>query len=292
MRPDVVLMTIFVVFLVAFLVYWFLLMRLWMRAVLGGAPVPILRLLGMRLRKANVANIVDACIVARKAGITVSVDELEMHSLAGGNAPRVIAGMAAAAEAGIPLSYMKACAIDLAGRDVIEEVRACQTPRTLFCPDAFDPDKTFDAVSADGVALKAKAVVTVRPRLVLGFGVSLSGVDAEVVGLVKDVVAAAGRERMPEAAEAIAQALSQAPVKQEARRTTLAEESGVSDTLIVERIANAIRNVLADADGRSALDAPEEIAKTVREMRVDQETALEVLDIEVTIEEADGAWQS
>ena len=291
MRPGVVLMTIFVVFLVAFLVYWFLLMRLWMRAVLGGAPIPLLRLLGMRLRKANVANIVDAYIVARKSGITVSVDALEMHSLAGGTVPRVIAGMTAAAEAGIPLSYNNACSIDLAGRDVAEEVRACQTSRTLFCPDAFDRDKTFEAVSADGMGLKAKAVVTVRPRLVLGYGVDLSGADAEVAGLIKDVVAAAGRERMMEASEAIAEAMRQMPARQEVPRATLAEASVVSDDLIVKQVADAIKDVIAGAQGRSALDAPEEIAKTVREMPVDEETALEILDIEVTIEEADGNWQ-
>ena len=293
MKPADVLVIVFFVCLVGFLFYGFLLVRLWMRAALAGAPIPLVSLLGMRLRQSRAGDIVDAYIVARKAEVDVSVDELEMHSLAGGNVLRLVAALAAAAEAGIPLNFRDACAIDLAGRDVVEEVRACQTARTLHCPDPLDQDKAIEAVSADGVRLKARAAMTVRPRLVLGAGTSVSGAAKEMADTIKDIVATArGGPREQEAFEVIAGAMRQMPVEQEGPRPTLAAAAGASDPVLVGRVANAIKDVLADADGRSALDAPEAVARTVREMRVDQETALEILALEVTIEEAADAWRS
>ena len=291
MKPGAILVVVFFVCLAAFLVYWLLLIKLWMRAVLAGAPIPLQRLLGMRLRKAPAADIVDAYIAAHKTGVTVSVDELETHALAGGSAPQLVAGMAIAAQAGISLSYRDACAIDLAGRDVVEEARACQASRTLWCPDALDPDKTLDAVSADGVRLKAKAAMTVRPRLALAGGARLSGPQAEMVDTIKAALASPGSEGAAAASEAIAQALEKMPLEPQAPRPTLASAAVANHALLVERVANAIKNVVAGADARSALDAPETVAQAVRQMRVDEETALQIVDIEVTIEEADTGWQ-
>ena len=291
MKPGAILVVVFFVCLAAFLVYWLLLIKLWMRAVLAGAPIPLQRLLGMHLRKAPAADIVDAYIAAHKTGITVSVDELETHALAGGSVPRLVAGMAVAAQAGIPLSYRDACAIDLAGRDVVEEARACQASRTLWCPDALDPDTTLDAVSVDGVRLKVKAAMTVRPRLALAGGARLSGPQAEMVDTIKAALAAPGSEGAVEASEAIAEALGKMPLEPEAPRPTLASAAVANHALLVERVANAIKNVVAGADARSALDAPETVAQAVRQMRVDEETALQIVDIEVTIEEADTGWQ-
>ena len=123
MKPAVVFLILLSICCVALFICFLLWIKLWMRAVLAGAPIPLVHLLAMRLRKINVADIVDAYIVARKTGVDIGVADLEMHLLAGGNAPQTVAGLAAAAEAAIPLSFNDACAIDLAGRDVVEEVR-------------------------------------------------------------------------------------------------------------------------------------------------------------------------
>ena len=70
-----VFVLIFIVVLIAFF-------RLWLRALLSGAKVGLLSLVGMKLRKVNPAVIVDSRLMAVKAGMGISTNELETHYLA------------------------------------------------------------------------------------------------------------------------------------------------------------------------------------------------------------------
>jgi uncharacterized protein YqfA (UPF0365 family) len=54
-------------------------------------------------------------VKANKAGMPVNVNQLEAHYLAGGNVDRVIDALIAAQRAEIPLTFERACAIDLEG---------------------------------------------------------------------------------------------------------------------------------------------------------------------------------
>jgi len=69
----------------------------------------------MRLRRVPPATIVTTRISAVKAGIAISLNDLEAHYLAGGNVVRVVNAMISADEANIPLPFKRAAAIDLAG---------------------------------------------------------------------------------------------------------------------------------------------------------------------------------
>ena len=72
----------------------------------------------------------------------------------------------AAQRADIPLEFERACAIDLAGRDVLEAVQMSVNPKVIETP-------VVAAIAKDGIELKAKAKVTVRAnidRLVGGAG--------------------------------------------------------------------------------------------------------------------------
>ena len=60
--------------------------RIWFRALVSGVKVPMARLIGMKWRGVKVATIVDAYISASKAGLNVTIDELETHVLAKGDA--------------------------------------------------------------------------------------------------------------------------------------------------------------------------------------------------------------
>src|SRR5262249_13448895 len=101
---------------------------LWLRAILANCHVPLLYIVGMKLRGVNPQVIVDSFIMARKAGIQVDTNKLETHYLARGNVPNVIRAIIAAAKAQIQLSFEQACAIDLAGRDVLDAVRTSVNP--------------------------------------------------------------------------------------------------------------------------------------------------------------------
>ena len=67
------------------LILYMIPIRHWIAAMFSGVPVGIFALIGMRLRRVPPAEIVDALIQVRKAGIDVRADTLEAHYLAGGN---------------------------------------------------------------------------------------------------------------------------------------------------------------------------------------------------------------
>src|SRR6267142_2496403 len=58
---------------------------LWVQSQLSGAPIGMLDLVGMSLRKVNPTMITQARIMSKKAGIDISSALLEAHALAGGN---------------------------------------------------------------------------------------------------------------------------------------------------------------------------------------------------------------
>ena len=120
----------------------------------------------MRIRKVVPKRIVDPMIKATKAGLKLSINNLEAHYLAGGNVDRVVNALIAAQRAGIPLDFERCCAIDLAGRDVLNAVQMSVNPKVIETPN-------IAAISKDGIELRAKAKVTVRAnidRLVGGTG--------------------------------------------------------------------------------------------------------------------------
>jgi len=160
------LITIIIIVIVLIILFTFIPIGLWIASIAAGVPVGLVNLIGMRLRRVIPAKIVLPLIKATKAGLKVSVDKLEAHYLAGGNVDRVIDAWIAAERAGIPLSFERAAAIDLAGRDVLEAVRMSVNPKVIETP-------IVAAVAKDGIELKAKARVTVRAnidRLVGGAG--------------------------------------------------------------------------------------------------------------------------
>ena len=96
----------------------------WLRAWLAGAYVGFTELIAMRLRQVPYGMVVDARITATKAGISLAIDDIEAHFLAGGNVIPTVQALIAAQKAGITLDWDRACAIDLAtkgsGKSVVE----------------------------------------------------------------------------------------------------------------------------------------------------------------------------
>jgi uncharacterized protein YqfA (UPF0365 family) len=65
----------------------------------------------------------------------------------------------------IELSFRRATAIDLAGRNILEAVQTSVYPRVIDCPPQTGKRMTLDAVAKNGIQLKVKARVTVRANL-------------------------------------------------------------------------------------------------------------------------------
>lgn len=155
-----------VVCLLVVLLFVFVPVGLWVSAVAAGAKVGVIDLIGMKLRRVRPAKIVFPLIKSTKAGLSIKVNELEAHYLAGGNVDGVVNALIAAERAGIDMSFERASAIDLAGRNVFEAVRMSVTPKVI-------ETDLVSAVAQDGIELLVKARVTVRTnieRLIGGAG--------------------------------------------------------------------------------------------------------------------------
>ena len=153
-----------IVFLMLF--FTFIPVGLWITAYFSGVKIKIITLIGMRLRRVVPSRIVVPMIKATKAGLTIEIDKLEAHYLAGGNVNTLVDALIAAQRANIDLPFERAAAIDLAGRNVLEAVQVSVNPKVIETPN-------ISAVAKDGIEVIVKARVTVRAnieRLVGGAG--------------------------------------------------------------------------------------------------------------------------
>ncbi|MBD8522082.1 flotillin-like protein FloA [Lysinibacillus sp. FSL R7-0073] len=155
-----------ILFIVLAVFFTFVPVALWISALAAGVRVSIFTLIGMRLRRVIPSRIVNPLIKAHKAGLPVTINQLESHYLAGGNVDRVVNALIAAHRANIELTFERCAAIDLAGRDVLEAVQMSVNPKVIETP-------FIAGVAMNGIEVKAKARITVRAnieRLVGGAG--------------------------------------------------------------------------------------------------------------------------
>ena len=164
MASSVILLVVILLAIIIFL--RFIPLGLWISAMASGVHVSVFTLAGMRIRRVSPAKIVGPLIKAEKAGLHMDISKMEAHYLAGGNLDRVVTALITARGANIKLDFPEACAIDLAGRDVLQAVQMSVNPKVIETP-------TVAAIAKDGIELRAKARVTVRAnieRLVGGAG--------------------------------------------------------------------------------------------------------------------------
>lgn len=154
------------IIIILMLFFSFVPVGLWITAYFSGVKIKMGTLVGMKLRRVSPSRIVNPMIKATKAGLSINVDELEAHYLAGGNINTLVDALIAAQRANIPLEFERAAAIDLAGRNVLEAVQVSVNPKVIETP-------LIAAVAKNGIEVIVKARVTVRAnieRLVGGAG--------------------------------------------------------------------------------------------------------------------------
>jgi len=167
MDPQMFQLIIIALVLIAVVIFFtFVPVMLWISALASGVRVSILTLVAMRIRRVIPSRIINPLIKATKAGLGLTINQLESHYLSGGNVDRVVNALIAAHRANIMLEFERAAAIDLAGRDVLQAVQMSVNPRVIETP-------IISAVAKDGIEVKVMARVTVRTnidRLVGGAG--------------------------------------------------------------------------------------------------------------------------
>lgn len=140
------------------IILYFIPIGLWFQALISNVRVSLFQLIFMRWRKVPPGVIVRAMIEGTKAGLKLSINEMEAHYLAGGHVERVVHALVSAEKANIDLPFNMATAIDLAGRDVFQAVQMSVNPKVIDTPPVA-------AVAKDGIQLIAKARVTVRANI-------------------------------------------------------------------------------------------------------------------------------
>ncbi len=171
MNPTLVFLALGVgiVLLLIIAIVLFNFLGIWVRAWSNGAGVGLVDMVGMRLQGIPVSPMVDARIMALKAGMDIELKSLQLHYQSGGNVSQVILALIMADRAGIVLDFNRTCAIDLAtkgtGKTVLEAVQTSVNPKVIDCPNAAMGRTSIDGVAKDGIGVKAKARVTVRSHL-------------------------------------------------------------------------------------------------------------------------------
>ena len=130
----------------------------WVKGIVSGAHIPATKLVGMKLRNTDVSLIVNCYINAVKAGVKLSLHDLETHYMAGGNVERVVEALIVAHGAKINLTVENAKAIDLANRDILLAVQNCVTPVVIT-------SAPISAVAADGIELIVKIRITLQSNI-------------------------------------------------------------------------------------------------------------------------------
>lgn len=144
----------------------------WFQAYMSDADVSMKSLIVMSFLRIDHRMIVTAKVMARQAGLSIdhetgmSTNRLQAHFLAGGDVKNVVQAMIVAHRAGIKLDFDSAAAIDLAGRNVLHAVQTSVSPKVIHCPaDDGVSKQLLSAIAKDGVELLVGARVTVRTNL-------------------------------------------------------------------------------------------------------------------------------
>ena len=257
--------SLFLIIIGVFIFLQFVPVGLWISAISAGVSISIFNLVGMRLRRVPPDKIVLPLIKANKAGLNVNSDQL-------------------AHRAAINLTFERACAIDLAGRDVLEAVQMSVNPKVIETP-------VVGAVAKNGIELRVKARVTVRAnieRLVGGAG------EATVIARVGEgIVSTVGSSEMHtdvlESPEHISKTVLDKGLDEGTAFEILSID--IADVDVGRNIGAALMTDQAEADKRIAQAKAEQrramaVAKEQEMKAYTQEMKAKVVEAEAKVPEA------
>jgi len=249
--------------------------------------VSFLNLIFMSFRKVPPALIVDSRITAAKAGLTFDTDQLEAHYLSGGDINSVTLAMIAADKAGIPLTFDRACAIDLAvkgtTKTVLEAVRTSINPNVIDCPPG--QGTRIDAVARDGISVRVSARVTVRTNLDRFVG----GATEETIiarvgeGIVTSIGSAASFKHVLENPDSISRVVLEKGLDSGTAFEILSID--IADIDVGDNIGAKLQTEQADADKRVA-QAKAEVRRAAA-VATEQEMAARTQEMRARVVEAE-----
>lgn len=257
---------------------------IWVKAMVSGAYIPAHKLVGMRLRNVDVGLIISCFINAKKAGVDISVLDLETHYMAGGNIERVVDALIVAHGAKIKLSVSTAKAIDLANRDILLAVQNCVTPVVITSP-------AISAVACNGIEL----IIKVRITLLSNIEKLIGGAGEDTIlarvgeGVVTSVGSARNHQTIMENPDMISKALLEKGLDKDTAYEILSID--VADVDIGRNVGAKLETERAEAEVQIANAKAEErkamAIATEQEMRAKtQEMKAQLVSAEAEIPKA------
>lgn len=251
---------------------------LWISAAAAGVHISIFSLIGMRLRRVRPDRIIKPLIKGNKAGLDINTNQLESHLLSGGRVDNVVDALIASHRANLELSFEKAAAIDLAGRDVFEAVRMSVNPKIIETP-------WISAVAVDGIEVKVIARVTVRANL----GRLIGGAGEETIvarvgeGIVTTVGSAQNHKQVLENPDKISQVVLSKGLDSGTAFEILSID--IADIDIGRNIGAHLQIEQADADKKIAQAKAEE--RRALAIAMEQEMKAQVEEMKAKVVEAE-----
>ena len=126
---------------------------------MSGAHVSIAELISITVKKLDPRSIVNNYIKAKKAGVDITIAQIENHIQAHGNIELVINALIAASSANLKdLDLKTAIAVDLSGRNINEAVKHCIMPQIIQI-------NNITAIAKNGIEVSITVKVTLRVNL-------------------------------------------------------------------------------------------------------------------------------
>jgi len=132
--------------------------KLYMLAIYSGCHISSSKLISMKRRNLDVKLIVETYIASKKAGLTLTITDYEVHFEAGGSIERLMKALLLAKQSKLNLDISTAKTIDKSGENIVKVVESAVIPEVL-------PFSNVIGMSQDNIELVVSGKVTVRANL-------------------------------------------------------------------------------------------------------------------------------
>lgn len=149
----IVIAIIFVALIVTF--FAILPKKVYFSAMFSGVYISAFRLIGMKGRKVNYADIANAYILAKKSKLGIVLYDLEVISVSGGRPMNIVRGINAAQLAKLNMSFDFAKALDISGYDIPLVVESLSKPKIIEIP-------LVSAITQDNIEVNTKLALTLK----------------------------------------------------------------------------------------------------------------------------------
>ncbi len=156
---SIVLVSVFgAIFLAGIIYLCFVPLKCYFTAIFSGIYIPSFKLIGIKNRKLNVNEFVNAFIMAKKSNLNLSFHDIENLMLSGGNAVEVIKAINLAGSSNLKLDFPLASAIELASHSIMQIVHDSINSNVVMV-------EGIGAFTQDDIEIIAKARVSVKIKL-------------------------------------------------------------------------------------------------------------------------------